>query len=139
LCASLQPYFFLLFAEYKVAGRGFAHAGFQTYLHDSIADSAVIFYPPVLSGWFCRTWCFSRIGLESLNCRVALLCCSGCGCVWLCPGAAVGRYFGARLDTLPLLWLLIIFFAALFAGRAGRVWGLDGRRWRVDRRESLWE
>jgi hypothetical protein len=33
------------------------------------------------------------------------------------------RYFGARLDTLPLLLLLIIFFAA----DAGQVWGLDGR------------
>jgi hypothetical protein len=39
----------------------------------------------------------------------------------------VWRYFGARLDTVPLMLLLIIFFAA----NAGRVWGLDGRRWQV--------
>src|ERR1700676_4908531 len=26
--------FFLLFGEYKIAGPGFAHGGFQTYLHD---------------------------------------------------------------------------------------------------------
>jgi uncharacterized membrane protein YphA (DoxX/SURF4 family) len=39
-------------------------------------------------------------------------------------GAPVWRYFGARLDTVPLTLLLIIFFAA----DAGRVWGIDGRR-----------
>jgi thiosulfate dehydrogenase (quinone) large subunit len=44
-------------------------------------------------------------------------------------GVPVWRYFGARLDTLPLLLLFIIFFAA----DAGRVWGLDGRRGPVDR------
>ena len=45
---------------------------------------------------------------------------------WLDPGhgAPWWRYLGARLDTLPLLLLLIIFFAA----DAGRVWGFDGRR-----------
>jgi hypothetical protein len=41
--------FFLLFGEYKVAGRGFARGGFQTYLEDYIANSAVSFYRPVLS------------------------------------------------------------------------------------------
>ena len=39
-------------------------------------------------------------------------------------GAPLWRYFGARLDTLPLMLLLVIFFAA----DAGRVWGLDARR-----------
>jgi hypothetical protein len=34
------------------------------------------------------------------------------------------RYFGAELDTVPLLLLFIIFFAT----DAGTVWGLDGRR-----------
>src|SRR5215470_7054762 len=42
--------FFLLFGEYKVAGAGFAHGGFQNYLHDYIASSAVGFYRPFLSG-----------------------------------------------------------------------------------------
>src|SRR5579864_6472632 len=41
--------FFLMFGEYKVAGPAFAHGGFQTYLHDYIATSAVSFYRPVLS------------------------------------------------------------------------------------------
>jgi uncharacterized membrane protein YphA (DoxX/SURF4 family) len=45
---------------------------------------------------------------------------------WWEPGhsAPLWRYLGARLDTLPLLLLLITFFAA----DAGKVWGLDGRR-----------
>src|SRR3979411_1393476 len=41
-------------------------------------------------------------------------------------GAPLWRYFGARLDTLPLMLLLIIFYAA----DAGRGWGLDGWRHR---------
>src|SRR5438477_11292174 len=41
--------FFLLFGEYKVAGPGFAHGGFQSYLQDYIANSAVGFYRPVLA------------------------------------------------------------------------------------------
>src|ERR1700686_907092 len=41
--------FFLLFGEYKLAGPGFAHGGFQGYLHDFIASEAVSFYRPVLS------------------------------------------------------------------------------------------
>jgi uncharacterized membrane protein YphA (DoxX/SURF4 family) len=42
--------FFLLFGEYKVMGPDFAHVGFKTYLQDYIANSAVSFYRPVLSG-----------------------------------------------------------------------------------------
>src|SRR5882724_2841517 len=42
--------FFLLFGEYKVVGPGFAHGGFQEYLHDYIANSVTSFYRPVLSG-----------------------------------------------------------------------------------------
>jgi hypothetical protein len=42
--------FFLLFGEYKVAGPAFAHGGFQNYLREYIASSAVSFYRPVLSG-----------------------------------------------------------------------------------------
>ena len=41
--------FFLLFGEYKLAGPGFAHGGFQGYLRDFIANGAVSFYRPLLS------------------------------------------------------------------------------------------
>jgi hypothetical protein len=44
---------------------------------------------------------------------------------WWAPGhgVPVWRYFGNELDHLPLLLLLIVFYAA----DAGRTWGLDGR------------
>jgi uncharacterized membrane protein YphA (DoxX/SURF4 family) len=45
---------------------------------------------------------------------------------WWEPGhaAPLWRYFGAELDHIPLLLLLIIFYAV----DAGRVWGWDRRR-----------
>jgi uncharacterized membrane protein YphA (DoxX/SURF4 family) len=41
--------FFLLFGEYKLAGPGFAHGGFQGYLRGYIDGAAVSFYRPVLA------------------------------------------------------------------------------------------
>jgi uncharacterized membrane protein YphA (DoxX/SURF4 family) len=135
--------FFLLFGEYKLAGPGFAHGGFQGYLHDFITSEAVSFYRPVLSGLvsphavalgyvvgvleiliglslLLGLWVrpFSVLGaLYMLNFLLA---------TWWGPGhgAPVWRYFGAELDHLPLLLLFIV----LFATDAGKVWGLDGRR-----------
>ena len=135
--------FFLLFGEYKVAGPGFAHGGFQGYLQDYIKSSAVSFYRPVLAGlvWPHAVFFGYVVGVVELLVGVSLLlglwvrpaCVLGALfllnltlAAWWEPGHGVPiwRYFGARLDTLPLLLLLIIFFAA----DAGRVWGLDGRR-----------
>jgi uncharacterized membrane protein YphA (DoxX/SURF4 family) len=135
--------FFLLFGEYKVAGPGFAHGGFQSYLQDYIANGAVSFYRPVLSGlilphavffgyvvgvvelligisFFLGLWVRPVSVLAILFLLNMLLA------TWWEPGhrVPVWRYFGAELDHVPLLLLCIIFFAA----DAGRVWGLDGRR-----------
>lgn len=137
--------FFLLFGEYKLAGPGFAHGGFQAYLHDYIATSSVSFYRPVLSGVVLPHAVFFgyMVGVVELFVGLCLLLgfwvrpASVIGVLFLLNltlaawwepghGAPVWRYFGARLDTLPLMLLLIIFFAA----DAGRVWGLDGRRGR---------
>jgi uncharacterized membrane protein YphA (DoxX/SURF4 family) len=135
--------FFLLFGEYKIAGPAFAHGGFQNYLRDYISSSAVSFYRPVLSGIVLPHAVFFgyAVGLIELLIGISLLIgfCVRPACVvgivfllnltlaaWWDPGhgAPLWRYFGSRLDTLPLLLLLIIFFAA----NAGTVWGLDGGR-----------
>jgi uncharacterized membrane protein YphA (DoxX/SURF4 family) len=135
--------FFLLFGEYKLAGPGFAHGGFQGYLRDYIATSAVSFYRPVLSGIILPHAVFFGylVGAIEMFVGVCLLLglwvrlASAVGIVFLLNltlaawwdvghGAPLWRYFGSRLDTLPLTLLLIIFYAA----DAGRVWGLDGWR-----------
>jgi thiosulfate dehydrogenase (quinone) large subunit len=133
--------FFLLFGEYKVAGPEFAHGGFQTYLQDYIANSAVSFYRPVLSGLVLPHAAFFGyvVGIVELLVGVSLLiglwvrpaCILGglfllnmLLATWWAPGhgVPVWRYFGNELDHLPLLLLLIVFYAA----DAGRTWGLDG-------------
>jgi uncharacterized membrane protein YphA (DoxX/SURF4 family) len=135
--------FFLLFGEYKVATPAFAHGGFQTYLQDYIANSAMSFYRPVLSGIVLPHAIFFgyTVGVVELLIGVSLLI-----GLWVRPFCIVGilfllnmvfstwwgaghgvpiwRYFGAELEHLPLLLLMVIFYAA----DAGRVWGLDGRR-----------
>jgi len=133
--------FFLLFGEYKVAGPGFAHGGFQGYLQDYIANSAVSFYRPVLSSIILPHAVFFGYVVGIVELFVGILLLIG---LWVRPASIVGilflvnmvlatwwgpgrgvpvwRYFGAELDHLPLLLLLIVFYAA----DAGRVWGLDG-------------
>jgi uncharacterized membrane protein YphA (DoxX/SURF4 family) len=135
--------FFLLFGEYKVAGPGFAHGGFQTYLQDYIANSAVSFYRPVLAMLVLPHAVFFGyvVGVVELLIGISLLIglwvrpFSVLGVLfllnmvlvtWWAPGHGVPlwRYFGNELEHIPLLLLLIIFYAA----DAGRVWGLDARR-----------
>ena len=135
--------FFLLFGEYKVAGPGFAHGGFQSYLQDFIANGAVGFYRLVLSSLVLPHAVFFgyTVGVVETFIGVCLLLglwvrpASVLGALymlnltlatWWGPGhgAPVWRYFGAELDHLPLLLLFIIFHAT----DAGKVWGLDGRR-----------
>ena len=138
--------FFLLFGEYKVVGPGFARGGFQNYLQDYIANTAVSFYRPVLADLVLPHAVFFgyAVGVIELLIGISLLVglwvrpVSVLGVLymtnfllatWWGPGHGVPiwRYFGAELDHLPLLLLFIIFFAA----DAGRVWGLDGWRKQV--------
>jgi uncharacterized membrane protein YphA (DoxX/SURF4 family) len=135
--------FFLLFGEYKLAGPGFAHGGFQGYLRDFIAQEAVSFYRPFLSGVVLPHAVFFGYLVGVVETLLGICLLLG---LWVRPASVVGilymlnltfatwwgpghgapfwRYFGAELDHLPLLLLFIIFFAA----DAGKVWGLDGRR-----------
>jgi uncharacterized membrane protein YphA (DoxX/SURF4 family) len=135
--------FFLLFGEYKLAGPGFAHGGFQNYLQEYIATGAVSFYRPFLATVILPHAVFFGyvVGLLELMIGVSLLigfwvrpaCILGILfllnmvlATWWDPGHGVPfwRYFGNELDHIPLLLLLLIFYAA----DAGRVWGLDARR-----------
>ena len=135
--------FFLLFGEYKIAGPGFAHSGFQTYLRDYIATTAVSFYRPVLVHIVLPHAVFFGYAVGVIELLVGISLLLGLWVQRACivgilfllnltlaswwdagHGAPIWRYFGARLDTLPLLLLLIIFFAV----DAGHVWGLDGIR-----------
>ena len=135
--------FFLLFGEYKLAGPGFAHGGFQGYLHDFIATEAVSFYRPFLSAVVLPHAVFLGYMVGVLETFIGISLLLG---LWVRPASILGvlymvnftlatwwgpghgapfwRYFGAELDHLPLLLLFIVFFAA----DAGKVWGLDGRR-----------
>ena len=135
--------FFLLFAEYKLAGPGFAHGGFQNYLQSYISNDALSFYRPVLSGLVLPHAVFFgyMVGVVEMLIGISLLL-----GIWVRPASLIGalfmlnltfatwwapghgvplwRYFGAELDNVPMLLLLVIFYAA----DAGRTWGLDGRR-----------
>ncbi|MGA8621981.1 MAG: DoxX family membrane protein [Candidatus Sulfotelmatobacter sp.] len=123
--------FFLLFGEYKLAGPGFAHGGFQGYLQDFIAYGAVSFYRPLLAGLVLPYAVVLGylvgvveifIGISLLlglwvrpASILAMLCLLNLTlATWWGPGhgAPFWRYFGAELDHLPLLLLFIIFFGA---------------------------
>jgi uncharacterized membrane protein YphA (DoxX/SURF4 family) len=135
--------FFLLFGQYKVFGRGFAHGGFQDYLHGYIQGSAVSFFRPFLSGLVLPYAVFFGyfVGVLELFIGLSLLLgiyvrlASALGVLYMLAltlatwwepghGVPVWRYFGAELDHLPLLFLFLIFYAA----DAGQMWGWDGVR-----------
>jgi uncharacterized membrane protein YphA (DoxX/SURF4 family) len=134
--------FFLFFGEYKLASPAFAHTGFPGYLKDYIANSAVSFYRPVLSAVVLPHAVFFGYAVGVIELLIGLSLLIG---LWVRPACIVGvvfllnltlaawwdvghgapmwRYFGARLDTIPLMMLLVIFFVA----DAGQVWGFDRR------------
>ena len=138
--------FFLLFGEYKVFDRGFAHGGFQEYLRGYLSTGAVSVYKPVLAKLVLPHAVFFgyAVGLVELFIGISLLLgiyvrvASVVGILhmisltlatWWEPGhgVPVWRYLGAELDHLPLLFLFLIFYAA----DAGQEWGLDEWRARI--------
>jgi uncharacterized membrane protein YphA (DoxX/SURF4 family) len=139
----LTALFFILFGQYKLFSSGFVGGGFQQYLQGYIDTGAVAFYKPILTQVVLPNAVFFgyMIGLAELFIGLCLLLgfwvrpASVLGiahmvsltlATWWEPGhgVPVWRYFGAQLDHLPLLMLLVILLVA----DAGQVWGLDGRR-----------
>jgi len=132
---------FLLFGEYKIATPEFAYKGFPQYLQGYVQGSAVSFYRPVLALLEPHAVFFGYVvaivelaiaaslilGLwvRPLSVVGALFMLNLFLASWWEPGhgVALWRYFGAELDTIPLLFLFLIFYAA----HAGQTWGLDGR------------
>ena len=134
--------FFIFFGEYKVFGSTFANAGFAHYLEGYIQQTAVSFYRPILSHVVLPHVVFFGylvgavelfIGL-SLILGVFVRAASVLGMLHMLsltlatwwspgPGAPAWQYLGAQLSHVPLIFLLLIFYAA---GPTG--WWLTGRR-----------
>jgi len=134
-------FIFFLFGEYKVASPAFAHGGFQQSLQGYIDHEAVSFYRPFLVHIVSPQTVFFGyvVGVVELALAASLILglwvrpMSIVGALfllnitlasWWAPGhgAPLWRYFGASLDTIPLIFLFLIFFAT----DAGRTWGVDG-------------
>src|SRR5262249_18364143 len=132
---------FIMFAQYKLLNRQFAHEGYQKYVTGYVQESAVGFYKPFLRatlhypvasgyavgvaelmiglsmvlGFLVRPFAVVG-GLFMLN----LLCST-----WnLPPGTPAWRYFGNQLETISLFLLFLLFFVH----RAGETLGLDQER-----------
>ncbi|HEV2176779.1 MAG TPA: DoxX family protein [Terriglobia bacterium] len=140
LCRIFTGFIFILFGEYKLASPDFASGGISRWLAPA---AAFPFYRPFLShavlahpafwGYFVGAgelaigvslvlgiWVrAASIGglIEMLNLLAATGFSPG-------PHAPLWQYFGASLDHICPALLFVIF---LF-GRAGKTWGLDGKR-----------
>jgi uncharacterized membrane protein YphA (DoxX/SURF4 family) len=134
-------FLFLLFGEYKVASPAFAHGDFQKYLDGFIQTEAVSFYRPVLAHIVAPHAVFFGYVVGILELWIAASMILG---IFVRPSSIVGalfmlnitlstwwgaghgvalwRYFGAELDTIPLILIFLIFFAT----DAGQTWGIDG-------------
>ena len=129
---------FIMFAQYKLLNRQFAHEGYQKYVTGYVQESAVSFYKP-----FLRTTlkypvvCGYAVGVAELLIGVSMVL-----GFWVRPFAVVGalfmvnlffstwhlpantpawRYLGNQLETIPLFLLFLLFFVH----RAGETLGLD--------------
>ncbi len=132
---------FVLFGEYKVVDPAFAHSGFLQYLQGYIQGAALSFYRPLLAHMVLPHAVFLGYVVGTIELLIGISLVAG---LWVRPASIVGvlfllnllfatwwepghglaiwRYFGAELDKIPLIFLLLIFYAA----DAGRTWGLDG-------------
>jgi uncharacterized membrane protein YphA (DoxX/SURF4 family) len=132
---------FIMFAQYKLLHRDFAHGGYEKYVSGWVQETSVSFYKPFLRetlrypvasayavavaelllglsmvlGFAVRP--FSVVGaLFMLNLALA---------TWVLPaGTPTWRYLGNQLDNIPMMLLFILFFVH----GAGETLGLDRRK-----------
>jgi uncharacterized membrane protein YphA (DoxX/SURF4 family) len=135
---------FLFFAEYKIVGSEFVHAGFQKYIGEYVNQNQVVnWLRPTLTRYVLPhpflwarivAWSELLIAISMISGFWVRLASFG-GIVymlaltlstWYAPGhgAPPWRYIGNNLDHIPLLMLFLIFLAF----GAGQTWGLDGGR-----------
>jgi uncharacterized membrane protein YphA (DoxX/SURF4 family) len=129
---------FIMFAQYKLLHRDFAHGGYEKYVTGWAQETSVGFYKPFLRatlrypvasgyavavaelligismvvGFAVRP--FSVLGaLFMLNLALA---------TWVLPaGTPAWRYLGNQLDNIPMMLLFILFFVH----NAGQTLGVD--------------
>ena len=92
--------FFILFGEYKLFVPGFAHGGFQEYLHGYIAGGAVSFYRPILAHLVLPYAVFLgyMVGVVEMFIGISLLL-----GMWVRPASVLGALFMLNL-ALATWW-----------------------------------
>jgi uncharacterized membrane protein YphA (DoxX/SURF4 family) len=132
---------FIMFAQYKLLGRDFAHGGYAHYVNGWLDATAVSFYKPFLratlkypiaSGYAVGV-AEMLIGISMLlgfavrpfAILGALFMVNITLCTWNLPaGTPAWRYLGNQLENIPLMLLFILFFVH----GAGSTFGLDRRK-----------
>jgi thiosulfate dehydrogenase (quinone) large subunit len=132
---------FLMFAQYKLLGRDFAHGGYEHYVSGYEQVTAVGIYKPFLRATLQHPVASGyAVGVAELLIGLSMLLglwvrpfaiIGGLFmfnlllCTWVLPhGSPLWKYFGNELDNIGLLLLFILFFAH----NAGQTLGLDGRK-----------
>jgi uncharacterized membrane protein YphA (DoxX/SURF4 family) len=131
---------FLMFAQYKLLHRDFAHGGYQKYVSGWVDATSVSFYKPFLRGTlhypvasgYAVAVAELLIGISMvLGVAVrpfavvgALFMLNLALATWVLPaGTPPWKYLGNQLDNIPMLLLFLLFFVH----RAGETLGLDGK------------
>jgi uncharacterized membrane protein YphA (DoxX/SURF4 family) len=129
---------FIMFAQYKLLNRDFAHGGYQKYVTGYVQESAVRAYKPFLRATLAYPVASGyAVGVAELLIGIsmvlgfwvrpfsvisALFMLNLLFATWNLPaGTPAWRYLGNQLETIPLLLLFVLFFVH----NAGTTLGLD--------------
>lgn len=142
---------FLVLASYKVLGHNFVHGGFAASIHLFLHKGAYPFMVPILHGLVLRhakllaqLVAYGELGIGlGLLLGVLVRTASFFGLIYMVvlilsagypgPHAAIGRYFVASLNCLPLAFC----FVAFGMGDAGRTWSVTSSYRRKLRRLAM--